>query len=121
MTRYRVLLLALVLFLALAQACLAGPGASWNTMTFNRMSVADCVRWGAHALQQEGYSATPSGDSLYGDKGPHAAILMCGVPANGVVIVVATNGSSDDATRERQALENRIQFESRLRERDHRR
>jgi hypothetical protein len=46
---------------------------------------------------------------------------MCGVPANGLVVVVATTGSSDDATRERQALENRIQFESRMRERDHRR
>jgi hypothetical protein len=121
MLRLRVLILALPLFLVLAQGCLAGPAASWNTITYNRMSVDDCVRWGAHALQQEGYSVNPSGDSLYGDKGPHSAILMCGVPANGVIIIIATNGSADEGTRERQALENRFQLESRLRPRDRRR
>lgn len=85
------------------------------------MNVDDCVRWGAHAMQQEGYSVTPSGNSLYGDKGPHTGILMCGVPANGVTVVIATTANGDEATHEREALENRFQLESRLHERDRRR
>jgi hypothetical protein len=121
MIRLRVPLLALPLFLALAQGCFAdAPSASWNSLSFDRMKVDDCVRWGARALQQEGYSVTPSGNSLYGYKGVHMAILLCNAPPS-VTIVVTTNASSDDATRERQALENRFQLESRLHERDRRR
>ncbi|HMD71656.1 MAG TPA: hypothetical protein VKF41_09960 [Bryobacteraceae bacterium] len=122
MTRYRVLILALPLFLVLAQGCLAGPPAtSWNTVSFNRMSVADCVRWGARALEQEGYTNTqPLGDDLYAEKGPHGAIMVCSAPPT-VTIVVVTSLAGADATREQQALQNRFQLESRLHERDHRR
>jgi len=121
MRRFRVLLLALPLFLAVAQGCFAdAPNASWNIVSYDRMKVDDCVRWGARALEAEGYSVTPSGNSLYGFKGLHMAVLLCGAPPN-LSIVVATNASSDDATREREALENRFQFQSRMHERDRRR
>jgi hypothetical protein len=122
MTRFRVLFLALPLFLALAQGCLAGPPAtSWNTVSFDRMSVADCVRWGARSLEQEGYAnVQPLGNDLYAEKGPHGAIVVCSAPPT-VTIVIVTNATSADATREQQALQNRFQLESRLHERDRRR
>ena len=122
MIRLRVPFLALPLFLALAQGCLAGPPAtSWNTVSFDRMSVADCVRWGARALEAEGYTnVQPLQNDLYGVKGQHGAIVVCSAPPT-VTIVIATSAASADATREQQALQNRFQLESRLHERDRRR
>ena len=122
MIRLRVLFLALPLFLALAQGCLAGPPAvSWNTVSFDRMRVDDCVRWGARALEQEGYgNIQPLQNDLYAEKGQHGAIIVCSAPPT-VTIVIATSAASADATREQQALQNRFQLESRLHERDRRR
>ena len=122
MTRFRALFLAVPLFLALAQGCLAGPPAtSWNTLGVDRMRVDDCVRWGARALEAQGYSnVQPLQNDLYGVKGDHGAIIVCSAPPT-VTIVIATSATSADATREQEALQNRFQFESRVRERDRRR
>jgi hypothetical protein len=121
MTRLRATFLALPLFLALAQGCLAAvPNASWNTVAVDRMKVDDCVRWGARALQQEGFSVTPADNDLYGYKGEYMAILICSAPPT-VSIVVTVNAGSDEATRQQQALQNRFQLESRMHERDRRR
>jgi len=65
MIRLRVPLLALPLFLAWHKDASPCASASWNSLSFDRMKVDDCVRWGVRALQQEGYSVTPSGFSLW--------------------------------------------------------
>jgi hypothetical protein len=85
------------------------------------MRVDDCVRWGARALEAQGYSnVQPLQNDLYGVKGDHGAIIVCSAPPT-VTIVIATSATSADATREQEALQNRFQFESRVRERDRRR
>ena len=85
------------------------------------MRVDDCVRWGARALEAQGYSnVQPLQNDLYGVKGDHAAIVVCSAPPT-VTIVIATSATSADATREQEALQNRFKFESRVRERDRRR
>jgi hypothetical protein len=121
MPRLRVPFLALPLFLALAQGCFAQtPSASWSTQILDRMRLDDCVRWGARALEQTGFSVTPTENDLYGYKGVHIAVLICGA-APVVTIVVASNGKSGDASSEHDALRDRFPLESRMHERDRRR
>ncbi len=79
------------------------------------MRVDDCVRWGNRALEAQGYgNVQPLQNDLYGEKGDYGAIVVCSAPPT-VTIVIATRGASADATREQEALQNRFQFESRVR------
>jgi len=80
------------------------------------MSVDACVHWSTRALQEGGYSTSVEGDTvIWGEKDPHVAMVFCHA-APTITIVIATNGSSADATRERDEFQRRIHEIARHRE-----
>ena len=118
MTRFRLLFLALPLFLVLGQGCFATePTPVWNGLSFERMSVDDCVHWSAHALEEAGFTSAIDGNVATGHKDPHTAVVFCNA-APLLTIVIASNASFDDALHEREAFERSMQRIARHRGRD---
>jgi hypothetical protein len=122
LTSVRLLFLAMPLFLALGQGCFAAsPATTFTGLTFEGMSIDDCVRWSSRALEENGYSPSVVGGSvIWGNKDPHAAIVFCNTAPN-LTIVIATNAGSDDAVREREEIARSMRSIARSRGRDRRR
>lgn len=91
--------MCLVLFVGVtALPAVAGPPMS-RGQQFYTISHQDCLARATGALQSAGYSVWGQlGNGPWGDRGPHSAVILC-EPAAGnrevVLIVVATNGTSD--------------------------
>ena len=105
-TGFRVLFLAILLFLGLGQGCFAAPpGASWDGMTFERMDVDACVRWSGRALEEEGFNVQVMDRAIWATKDPYSALVLCHAAPTLTVIIMSNGG---DAGSVRDAFERRI-------------
>jgi hypothetical protein len=95
----------------------AAPNTTWKPLTLEGMSVDDCVHRSARVLENNGYKVAIAGNVVTGRLDPHVALVFCaGAPS--ALLVLATDGTYEEAVREANDFDRRIHEHAHFRGRE---